>query len=70
MKQNHIAVAIEVKLGKAQKPTKGFYESLKDLKPKHAFVISPVDEAFSLGNGIIMCNLQDFIKTYLPKIIK
>ena len=42
----------EIKLSKAPKPSRGFYQLVDDLEPESATVIAPVDEPFESSAGI------------------
>ncbi len=42
----------EFKLSKAPKPSRGFHELVKALKPNTASIIAPVDESYQIGPGI------------------
>jgi predicted AAA+ superfamily ATPase len=43
--------AVEVKRSLDPRPSRGFHEALKDLKPQEAFVIYPGGETFPVGGG-------------------
>ena len=60
--------AIEIKLSNAPTVSKGFYSSLDDLKPDHAFVIIPTADSYPKANNIWVCNLTDFLLNRLPQI--
>jgi len=47
----------EVKLSKAPRPSRGFFELVGDLQPEQAWVIAPVDEAFEWRKGVWVTNL-------------
>ncbi len=49
----------ECKLSKAPKPSRGFYELIKFMKPKSARLIAPVDEVYKIQSGIQVCPLGD-----------
>ena len=51
----------EIKLSKAPKPSRGFYQLIDDLKPDHATVIAPIDESFELSAGVWAMNLGSAI---------
>lgn len=42
----------EIKLSKAPKPSRGFYQLIDDIKPDSATVIAPIDEPFELSAGV------------------
>lgn len=45
-------IAVEVKFSAAPKPTKGFWEALKDLRVNKAYVIAPVQRRYALADGV------------------
>jgi len=49
----------EIKLSKAPKPSRGFFELLKDIEPDGAWLIAPVDEPFDWSREIRVLNLTD-----------
>ncbi len=51
----------EIKLSKAPKPSRGFYQLIDDLNPDHAAVIAPIDESFELSAGVWAMNLGSAI---------
>ena len=59
-----VQACIEIKLSNAPTLSKGFFESIKDLKPKQSFVITPNASTFTLPNGTIASNLSNFINNY------
>lgn len=59
---------IEVKLNNAPTITKGNYQSLGDLKTKKNFVVVPDVEEYKTREGIIICNVQQLLYKYLPKL--
>jgi hypothetical protein len=59
---------IEIKYSNAPQISAGFYTSIADLKTKHNFVITPATETYPLKDKIMVCNLSDFIKNYLPSL--
>jgi hypothetical protein len=65
-KGNKVVACIEIKYSNAPVLSRGFYNSMQDLKSKVGFVITPASENFLNGQGIRICSLKDFIKKYLP----
>ncbi len=59
---------IEVKLNNAPSISKGNYQSLDDLKTKRNFVVVPDVETYKTKEGIIICNIQELLYKYLPKL--
>jgi predicted AAA+ superfamily ATPase len=51
--------AIEIKLGLTAKPERGFYNSLKDLKPKKAFVVHSGNDRYPLTDGVEAISLRE-----------
>jgi predicted AAA+ superfamily ATPase len=61
-------VCIEIKNTNNPKLSKGFYESVADLKPDYQYVITPSSEVYPIGEHIIVCNLLYFLNTALLKM--
>lgn len=51
--------AVEVKRSLDPRPSRGFHESLKDLRPQMAFVVYPGAETFPVGEGILAAPLDE-----------
>ncbi len=51
--------AIEIKLGLTAKPERGFYNSLKDLQPKKAFVVHSGNDRYPLSDGVEAIGLHE-----------
>ena len=61
---------IELKTTNNPSVTRGFYESIKDLKCDTNFVITPFQEvSYKLNNNTLVCGLIDFITNDLMKLI-
>jgi predicted AAA+ superfamily ATPase len=60
-------VAIEIKLTNAPLISKGFYQSIEDLKLGQGFVITPGSETYSQKQVQVM-NVMGFVKNILPKL--
>ena len=45
-------IGIEIKFSAAPKPTKGFWEALKDLRIEKAYVVAPVRQRYPLATGV------------------
>ena len=60
-------VAIEIKLTNAPVISKGFYQSIEDLKLGQGFVITPGSETYSQKQVHVM-NVMGFVKNILPKL--
>jgi predicted AAA+ superfamily ATPase len=50
--------------------SKGFYQSIEDLKCTHNFIIVPDDTDYLFNKNIRIVGLKIFINKYLPKVIK
>jgi len=68
VKQNKVHIAIEIKYGSNKSPSKGFYNSLQDLKPKKAFVIRYGGRTFTTKNSVVSCSFKSFMEDFLSKI--
>ncbi len=56
---------IEIKFSSAPVLSKGFYQSIEDLKPDKAFVIIPAGAAYPKEKGVRVINLGDFLRNEL-----
>jgi len=66
---NKPVTCIEVKLTSAPSKSRSLTIAINDLKTKQNFIIVPkCDEPFNLTDKITVCNIIQFIKTYLPDI--
>ncbi|MBC8146488.1 MAG: DUF4143 domain-containing protein, partial [Bacteroidetes bacterium] len=54
--------AIECKFSSAPKLTPSFFEGIKELGVKHAFVVAPVDEEYLIKENITVIPLQKLIE--------
>ena len=57
---------IEIKISNAPAISKGFYESIADLKPIYKFVITPESDEYTMKENVIVTGLHNFLKKYLP----
>lgn len=60
-------IAAEIKLSNAPVISKGFYESIKDLKTKYNFVITPGSDDYIAKENILVCSLNSFLTKHLKK---
>jgi len=51
----------EIKLSKAPKPSRGFFQLIEDIQPEKARIIAPVDEPFEWRKDVWVVNLQSAI---------
>jgi uncharacterized protein len=54
-------IAVECKASSAPEVEKGFWNALKDLGIKEAWIIAPVKESYPVAKGVFVANLQDFL---------
>lgn len=59
-------VCIEIKYSSAPVVSKGFYQSVEDLKPDFKYVIVPQGETFYKPGELKVCALQDFLENEMP----
>lgn len=59
-----VLACIEIKHSDSPTLSKGFYESIRDLKPQKSFVITPNSHSFKLENGTQITTLQEFLEKY------
>lgn len=61
-------VCIEIKLSTSPVVSRGFYETLTDLKADFQFVIIPEGESYPKNNNLWVISLDEFLSVQLPKI--
>jgi uncharacterized protein len=67
--KGHIVVAcVEIKFSKSPTLSKGFFQSIADLKPTKKFVIAQIDKSYTTKDGVIILSVEEFILKYLPKL--
>jgi len=54
-------IAIEAKVSRAPRPTRGFWTALKDLEISEAYVIAPVSEPYPLAPGVAVLPLAELM---------
>jgi uncharacterized protein len=54
-------IAIEIKLSNSPSISKGFYQSIEDLRPDQSFVVVPTVAAYTQKDGITVTGLPDFL---------
>jgi predicted AAA+ superfamily ATPase len=63
--------SLEIKYSEKPSLSKGYTESIKDLKTKHNYFITPGNEKpWPLNKNIVAVGLTEFLSEVLPKIIK
>jgi predicted AAA+ superfamily ATPase len=66
---NKPVACIEAKFTSAPSKSKSLTVAINDLDTSQNFIIIPkCDESFKLSEKITVCNIYQFIKTYLPEI--
>lgn len=55
-------IAVECKSSSAPEVTKGFWNSLKDLGAKEAWIIAPVKESYPIEKHVRVARLEDFLE--------
>ncbi|MEM8899991.1 MAG: DUF4143 domain-containing protein, partial [Bacteroidota bacterium] len=60
-------IAVEVKSSNAPKITKGFYQSMEDVKADKGYVIIPEGESYPKSEEIKVVSLSDFLTKDLPE---
>lgn len=61
-------IAIEIKASKSPKVSRGFWESLEDIKPDNAFIIAPVDMTYPVSNNVFIINIIDFLTKQIKEL--
>ncbi len=65
---NGTMTCIEIKYSSSPSISKGFYQSVADLKPAHEYVVVPSGDAYFLNERVKVCNLADFLMSELTLI--
>lgn len=60
-----VQACIEIKYSNSPALTKGFFESIKDLKPKKSFVITPASHTYKLKETIIVTTLKEYLNNFI-----
>ena len=63
-------VCIEIKYANAPVISRGFYNSLEALKPKHRYVIVPDAESYRRSDGVMVVSLFEFLRSELSVFLK
>jgi len=58
-------IRVEIKYSLAPSLTKGFYQSMLDLKPDFQYVIIPSGTSYFLNEQAKVCSLPDFLNEEL-----
>jgi uncharacterized protein len=62
MTPNGKKICIEIKFSAAPTISKGFHQSIADLKPDFSYVLTPHGEYFERGDGLCICPLSVFLE--------
>lgn len=54
-------IAIEIKFSNTPTISKGFYQSIADIKADASYVITPASERLERSGGVEVCSLRDFL---------
>jgi uncharacterized protein len=65
---NAVKACIEIKLSNSPVPSRGFYQSVEDLKCKNNFIICTADSDYLNENNIRILGIKQFLKKYLPTL--
>jgi uncharacterized protein len=65
---HEVKACIEIKYGKSPSISKGFYQSVADLKSKNNFIVTPLDVDYLAKDGVRRVGLTIFINKYLSKL--
>jgi uncharacterized protein len=67
--RGHVVKAcVEIKLSKSPAVSKGFYQSVKDLKCKNNFIVCTADVDYKTKEGVRIVGIKKFIDKYLPSL--
>lgn len=58
-------IAIEIKSSLTPKLGKGFWNAIEDIKATQSFIIAPVNQVYPYKNGVMVYNLEAFLKLEL-----
>ena len=60
-------IAIEIKSSSSPKVSKGFWSAIETIKPKQAYVIAPVDQAYPIADNVMVMPMQEFIEMLISE---
>ncbi len=61
-------ICIEIKLSNSPTVSRGFYQTIEDIKPDYSFVIMPEGNEYPKEHNIWVCSLDSFLRDKLPMI--
>ena len=59
---------IEVKLSTSPQVSKGFYQTIADLKTKRKYVVVPAGESYAVHEKTTVCSLKEFVSDHLEQL--
>lgn len=62
IKTNKATLAIECKVGDNPKPTRGFWNAIKDIKPDKTYIVTPRSEKYPIDNKVWVLGLKELIE--------
>jgi len=65
--QNGEIGCIEIKYSSAPSASKGFFQTLTDLRPRHKIIIVPEGESYPLNESVWVHSLPYFLENIIPK---
>jgi len=60
---------VECKASSAPEVRKGFWNALKDLEIKEAWVIAPVPETYPIEKNVFVANLESFTRSIQRSVV-
>ena len=60
MEKGQRTIAVECKVASAPKPTRGFWQAMKDISPTETYIIAPSTDSYPIEGGVKVLSLQDF----------
>jgi len=60
-------ICLEIKLSNTMPISRGFYETIEDIKPDYSFIVTQQGDSYSKANNILVCNFDEFLQ---DKILK
>ncbi len=55
-------IGVECKVAMAPKPTRGFWQAIKDLHLTESYIVAPVDSTYPIEEGVKVVSLSDFLE--------
>ncbi len=56
-------IAVECKVSTAPKPTKGFWQALKDLAITETYIVAPIVESYPIERGVKVVSVAEFLSS-------